>query len=38
MKTMDNAARLAMMPDYEMFCADLTEGVDIHYETNLDVV
>ena len=37
MKTMDNAARLAMMPDYEMFCADLTEGVHIHCETNLDV-
>jgi hypothetical protein len=27
MKSMDNAARLAMMPDYEMYCVDLTEGV-----------
>ena len=27
MKSMDKAARLAMMPDYEMFCLDLTEGV-----------
>ena len=27
MKTMDKAARLAMMPDYEMYCVDLTEGV-----------
>jgi len=24
---MDKAARLAMMPDYEMYCVDLTEGV-----------
>ena len=29
MKSMDNAARLAMMPDYEMYCVDLTEGVHI---------
>jgi hypothetical protein len=27
MKTMDRAARLAMMPDYEMYCVDLTEGI-----------
>ena len=27
---MDNAARLAMMPDYEMYCVDLTEGVHIY--------
>jgi len=27
MKSMDKAARLAMMPDYEMYCVDLTEGV-----------
>ena len=26
MKTMDRAARLAMMPDYEMYCVDLKEG------------
>jgi len=26
MKSMDNAARLAMMPDYEMYCVDLSEG------------
>ena len=26
MKSMDRAARLAMMPDYEMYCVDLTEG------------
>jgi hypothetical protein len=26
MKSMDKAARLAMMPDYEMYCVDLTEG------------
>ena len=25
-KTMDRAARLAMMPDYEMYCVDLKEG------------
>jgi hypothetical protein len=27
MKSMDKAARLAMMPDYEMFMVDLKEGV-----------
>ena len=27
MKSMDKAARLAMMPDYEMYCVDLTEGI-----------
>ena len=27
MKSMDKAARLAMMPEYEMYCVDLTEGV-----------
>ena len=26
MKGMDRAAQLAMMPDYEIFCVDLTEG------------
>ena len=26
MKTMDRAARLAMMPDYEMYSVDLKEG------------
>ena len=26
MKSMDKAARLAMMPDYEMYCVDLSEG------------
>ena len=26
MKTMDRAARLAMIPDYEMYCVDLKEG------------
>ena len=26
MKTMDHAARLAMLPDYEIYCVDLTEG------------
>ena len=26
MKSMDKAARLAMMPDYEMYSVDLTEG------------
>ena len=26
MKSMDKAARLAMMPDYEMYCVDLTQG------------
>lgn len=26
MKTMDKQARLAMMPDYEMYCVDLKEG------------
>ena len=26
MKGMDRAARLAMLPDHEIFCADLTEG------------
>ena len=26
MKTMDRQARLAMMPDYEMYCVDLKEG------------
>jgi hypothetical protein len=26
MKTMDHAARLAMMPDYEMYSMDLKEG------------
>ena len=25
MKGMDRAARLAMLPDHEIFCADLTE-------------
>ena len=27
MKSMDKAARLAMMPDYEMYSVDLTEGM-----------
>jgi hypothetical protein len=27
MKSMDKAARLAMMPDYEMYCVDLTQGI-----------
>jgi len=31
MKSMDKASRLAMMPDYEMYCVDLTEGVLSHY-------
>jgi len=26
MKGMDRAAQLAMLPDYEIFCVDLTEG------------
>ena len=26
MKSMDKAARVAMMPDYEMYSVDLTEG------------
>ena len=26
METMNKAAREAMMPDYEMYCADLAEG------------
>ena len=26
MKTMDRAARLAMMPDYAIYCFDLEEG------------
>ena len=26
MKTMDRAARLAMLPDYDIFCVDLKEG------------
>ena len=26
MKTMDKAARLAMMPEYEMYSVDLKEG------------
>ncbi len=26
MKTMDRTARLAMLPDHEIFCVDLTEG------------
>ena len=26
MKAMDRATRLAIMPDYEMYCGDLTEG------------
>jgi hypothetical protein len=25
-KTMDKTARLAMLPDHEIFCVDLTEG------------
>lgn len=28
MKTMDNAAKLAMLPDYEMYCVDLHEGIN----------
>ncbi len=31
MKSMDKAARLAMMPDYEMYCVDLTEGATRTY-------
>ena len=27
MKSMDKAARLAMLPDYEMFCVDLKDGM-----------
>jgi len=27
MKSMDKAARLAMMPDYEINCVDLSEGI-----------
>ncbi len=26
MKSMDRAARLAMLPDYDIFCVDLEEG------------
>jgi hypothetical protein len=26
MKSMDNAARTAMLPDYIIYCADLSEG------------
>ena len=32
MKTMDRAARLAMLPDYEIFCVDLTEGNVKNYD------
>jgi hypothetical protein len=27
MKTLDRAARLAMLPDCEIYCVDLTEGI-----------
>ena len=33
MKSMDKAARLAMMPEYEMYCVDLTEGVATYYSS-----
>ena len=26
MKSMDKAARTAMLPDYQIYCADLSEG------------
>ena len=34
MKSMDKAARMAMMPDYEMFCVDLREGVVGMFKSN----
>ena len=34
MKTMDKAARLAMMPEYEMYCVDLTEGVASYFSSS----
>jgi hypothetical protein len=27
MKTLDRAARLVMLPDCEIYCVDLTEGI-----------
>jgi hypothetical protein len=32
MKTMDHAARLAMLPDYEIYCVDLTEGKIMYFD------
>jgi hypothetical protein len=32
MKTMDHAARLAMLPDYEIYCVDLTEGNVMYFD------
>jgi hypothetical protein len=34
MKSMDKAARLAMMPEYEMYSVDLTEGVASYFCTD----
>ena len=28
MKTLDRAARLAMLPNCEIYCVDLTEGIE----------
>ena len=28
MKSMDRTARLAMLPDCEIYCVDLTEGIE----------
>ena len=36
MKTMDKAAREAMMPDYEMFSVDLREGKTCSFDINGD--
>ncbi len=35
MKTMDHAARLAMLPDYEIYCVDLTEGKFLAYNVEM---
>ena len=29
MKSMDKAAQIAMLPDYEMYCVDLSEGARV---------
>jgi hypothetical protein len=29
MKTLDRAARMAMLPECEIYCVDLTEGIRI---------
>ena len=31
MKTMDRSARLAMMPEYDMYCVDLKEGEAVEH-------